>query len=144
MTAARGRTYYRVHALESTIADHYGIDLPSCWPRLWLVLPDLARNEVSAAEEEFAASCVQATWAFPYLAVGIGTWWPACLIAAVIAASAWRKGRNSIASLATLAESTIDLYGQTLAAQLGLQAPAGQRLTPETGRELTRIARKNR
>jgi hypothetical protein len=132
----------RLHALDTTIADTYDVDLTYTWPRLWLVLPETARSEISKAHAAFAAATVQATWALPWLALGI-LWWPALLVAAGLAQHSHRSAHTAIDTLAHLVEAAVDVHGADLAAALGVTSRP-ELLTAETGAVITRITRKNR
>ncbi|MFF0623769.1 hypothetical protein [Streptomyces sp. NPDC004296] len=59
-----------------TLLHQYGLDLAAVWPRLWLVLPQEARDEVTAARRRVEAAAQLATWAVPFAAVPV-LWWPA-------------------------------------------------------------------
>jgi hypothetical protein len=134
----------RVHAVEQVALHRHGLDLTFGWPRLWLVLPDTVRAEITAAEAAFAAAVATGTWAWPYLALGV-LWWPAALIGVGIGVTGWVRGRAAVADLAALSEAAIDLHGRTLAGALGVgEDGAAGPLTVDEGREITSIVRKGR
>ncbi|MFI0515994.1 hypothetical protein ACH3Y9_39115 [Streptomyces sp. WSLK1-5] len=135
----------RIHAVESIAYHRYGLDLAYGWSRLWLVLPDPARTELTAAHSAFAAAVATGTWAVPYLLLTV-VWWPALLIAAGIGLTGWARARSAVADLSTLTEATLDLYGRTLAAALGIgdaTEDAGP-LTISEGERVTELVRKGR
>lgn len=134
----------RVHALAEITVNRYGLDLAFGWPRLWLVLDDAVRTEISIAQSAFATAMFTATWSVPYLALGV-VWWPAAAIGVGIAAAGWARARRGIATLTDLTEATLDLYGRTLAVALGVadESTTGP-LTPDEGRTITDIIRKGR
>ncbi|WP_459549229.1 hypothetical protein [Nocardia sp. X0981] len=134
----------RIHALETIAHNRYGIDLSFAWPRLWLVLPDTARTEITTANGTFAAATATATWAWPYLFLG-ALWWPASLIGIGIGATGWVQARAAITDLTTLSEAALDLNGRSLATALGVAEPEGLGpLTPTEGEQLTALIRKGR
>ena len=134
----------RMHAVEQVALHRHGLDLAFGWPRLWLVLPDTVRAEVTAAEAGFAAAVATGTWAWPYLALGV-LWWPAVLVGAGIGMIGWVRARAAVADLSSLSEAAIDLHGRTLATALGVGADgAAGPLTVDEGREITAIVRKGR
>ncbi|MEV6512427.1 hypothetical protein AB0M61_40790 [Streptomyces sp. NPDC051642] len=135
----------RIHAVESIAHHRYGLDLTYGWSRLWLVLPDAARTELTAAHSAFAAAVATGTWALPYLVLTV-VWWPAALIAAGIGLTGWARARSAVADLTTLTEATLDLHGRTLAVALGvgdLTEGAGP-LTIGEGERITDLVRKGR
>ncbi|RRR78553.1 hypothetical protein [Streptomyces sp. RP5T] len=135
----------RIHAVESIAYHRYGLDLAYGWSRLWLVLPDPARTELTAAHSAFAAAVATGTWAVPYLLLTV-VWWPALLIAAGIGLTGWARARSAVADLSTLTEATLDLYGRTLAAALGIGDATEDTgpLTISEGERVTELVRKGR
>lgn len=134
----------RVAAVEQISVDRCGLDLRFGWPRLWLVLPEHVRAELTTANGQFAATIVTGAWSLPYFVLGT-RWWPALLIALVTGLSAWTRARTAISELTDLSESAIDLHGRALAIALGT-APADSvgPVTPTEGEQITRQVRKGR
>ncbi|WP_262698502.1 MULTISPECIES: hypothetical protein [Streptomyces] len=130
----------RVAAAQSRVRDAYDLDLGFAWPRLWLILPDVARAELHTAAESLAAAARLAAWGLIYLTIGFW-WWPAALIGAATVIVGWRRGRGSADVFAHLIEASVDVHGPDLARAFGIDAPP--RLTPEIGLEITRTVRKN-
>ncbi|MFD4556322.1 hypothetical protein ACFWP5_18750 [Streptomyces sp. NPDC058469] len=135
----------RIHAVESIAYHRYGLDLTYGWSRLWLVLPDPARAELTAAHSAFAAAVATGTWALPYLLLTV-VWWPAVLVAAGIGLTGWVRARAAVADFTTLTEATLDLHGRTLAVALGVGDPAERTgpLTIGEGERITDLVRKGR
>ena len=134
----------RGHAVEQIARDRYGLDLTYGWPRLWLVLPDQVRAEITTAHAAFVSAVAVASWAWPYLAL-TPVWWPAAAIALTIGTTGWIRGRTATQELATLTEAAIDLHGRTLATTLGIATPnTTGPLTPTEGTAITAIVRKGR
>lgn len=128
----------RIHALEQIAHNRYGLDLTFAWPRLWLVLPDTTRSEITAAHAAFAAAVATGTWAWPYLLLAT-LWWPAALIAVAVGASGWARARAAIADLTALSEAAVDLHGRALALALGVaEEDSAGPLTLTEGEQLTR------
>jgi hypothetical protein len=135
----------RIHAVESIAYHRYGLDLTYGWSRLWLVLPDPARTELTAAHSAFAAAVATGTWALPYLLLTV-VWWPAVLVAGGIGLTGWVRARAAVADFTTLTEACLDLHGRSLAAALGvgdLTEGAGP-LTISEGERITDLVRKGR
>ncbi|GAA4617981.1 hypothetical protein GCM10023195_80510 [Actinoallomurus liliacearum] len=129
----------RLRACHVRIDKAYGLDLPSAWPRLWLVFPDAVRAELGAARDGFSAAARLAAWSVLYLLLGFW-WWPAVPVAVAAGATAMVRGRLATGNLADLIEAAVDLHGTDLAARLG-DRPS---VTPETGGRLTTRMRKDR
>ncbi|MEU1041889.1 hypothetical protein [Streptomyces sp. NPDC005907] len=131
----------RLHAADQRVYDAYGLELGAAWPRLWLTVPDAVRAELLSAREAYGAAFGLAGWAALYLLLG-AWWWPALPAAAVVAATAWIRGRSATAVFADLVEATVDLHAITLAQELGLtgERPA---LTREIGDAITTTLRKD-
>ncbi|WP_416959335.1 hypothetical protein [Streptomyces sp. Agncl-13] len=135
----------RIHAVESIAYHRYGLDLTYGWSRLWLVLPDPARSELTAGHSAFAAAVATGTWALPYLLLTV-VWWPAVLVAAGIGLTGWARARSAVADFTTLTEATLDLHGRTLAVALGVGdiAEGTGPLTIGEGERITDLVRKGR
>ncbi|MFC9848575.1 hypothetical protein ACFWFF_14460 [Streptomyces sp. NPDC060223] len=131
----------RLHAADQRVYDAYDLDLGAAWPRLWLTVPDAVRAELLSAREAYGAAFGLAGWAGMYLLLG-AWWWPALPAAAVVAVTAWIRGRSATAVFADLVEATVDLHAITLAHELGLtgERPA---LTREVGDAITTTLRKD-
>lgn len=134
----------RVHAVEQVALVRYGLDLAFGWPRLWLVLPDTVRAEITAAEASFAAAVATGTWSLPYLALAF-VWWPVAVVGVAFGVTGWSRARAAISDLGALSEAAVDLHGRTLALALGVGDPDKRAvLTGDEGREITGIVRKGR
>lgn len=130
----------RFSEAEEHIAQAYHLDIAAAWPRLWAVLPDNLRADLQAAYDAYIFSARLVGWALLYAIIG-AWWWPSAVIAAVALATGWRRGRTGTAVLADLIETTVDLHGRTLAAQLGLTCDGP--LDRDTGYQITQHLRKN-
>jgi alkylated DNA nucleotide flippase Atl1 len=131
----------RLRVVGQRVEGQYGIDLTTAWPRLWLVMPADARDELRTTNEAFTGSAVRLGWAALYVILGAFVWWPAAVAGAVLMVTGWRAARMATETLASLVESAVDVNVRTLARELGLEVPSGQ-LTLATGRELTERMRK--
>lgn len=129
----------RIAAVDTRVWETYRLDLTSAWPRLWLTLPEDVRAEIGTARAKLAAATRLVAWSVGYLLVGV-VWWPAAVVGAVAAVTAWRRARVAGVAFAELAESVVDLYGRQLAESLGI--PCEGPLTEEVGAEMTTLLRK--
>ncbi len=134
----------RINGVERIALDRYGLDLRFTWPRLWLLLPETSRAEITTANTAFAAAVAVGTWAWPYLALGIA-WWPAALIGAGAGVTGWARARDAVGDLAAITEAALDLHGRALAVALGVAEPgtAGP-LSLAEGEKITALVRKGR
>lgn len=134
----------RVHAVESVAWHRYGLDLTFVWPRLWLVLPDTTRAEITAAHASFAAAVAVASWAWPLLLLGT-LWWPAAVVGLIVGATGRVRARDAAGDLTALTESALDLHGRLLATSLGAaKEDSTGPLNADEGAEITTVVRKGR
>ena len=99
-----------LRAAESRPYDKYGLDAVKCWPQLWLVLPDEARQELSAARASLDSAGAACLWGLLFLIWGVWTLWaiPAGLAVTCAAYCFWVPDRAEV--FADLVEAAFDLY----------------------------------
>jgi hypothetical protein len=131
----------RLRACQVRVDRTYGLDLNALWPRLWLTVSDVTRNEISAARDAFSASARLTAWGVLYLILAIW-WWPSAVIAIIVEAAAMVKARLATNDLADLIEAAVDLHGRDIATKLG-HSGSGP-VTADIGQELTVLMRKDR
>jgi len=122
------------------VRSEYGLDLPSAWSRLWLIVPAQVRGEITASQTAFGSALGLCGWAVLYLVV-VPLWWPAAFVVAACAATGWIRARSAMRVLADLVESTVDLHGPALAAWFGFAGPHAA-LAPQAGMRISRLVRK--
>ncbi len=66
-----------LRAAETRPFRRYGLEAVVVWPRLWLVLPDLARQELTGARASLDASVAAAVWGIGFVAFTPLAWWAA-------------------------------------------------------------------
>ena len=126
----------RLHAAAVRADTLYGLDLKLAWPRLWTVLPDHLRGDITTASEAYTSSARLAGWALLYAALTI-LWWPAAILGAVVFLTAAVKARTTANLLADLIDTATDLHLTDLAEQLHVEN-ADRPPTLDTGRAITR------
>jgi hypothetical protein len=126
----------RFRSTAARSATAYGLDLEPAWPRLWTVLPDTLRTNITTAQDMYAASARLAGWAVLYLILA-AIWWPAAVLGLAVFATAILRARSSVHVLADLIDTAIDLHTADLATKLGVTAEMP--LTARTGQAITRI-----
>ncbi|MGC0317881.1 hypothetical protein [Kitasatospora acidiphila] len=130
----------RFAATDSRLRNQYGIDLASCWTRLWLVLPEPVRAELRTSRARFGAAVNGSTWAVCYVVLGL-FWWPSAVAGIAAGLVAWSRGRRAATLHAELIESIVDLHLKTLAEELGVTV-AGPVPDLQAGKALNRMFRK--
>lgn len=130
----------RAAALETRVRNQYGLDLPSAWPRLWLLLPDVRRTELRTSVRAWHHSTAWAVWALLYALLALA-WHPLLALAVLTFAAALSSARRAVANVTDLAEAAVDLYVVELAEQLGITVP-NRRMTLDIGREINVRLRK--
>ena len=118
------------------IATVYGLtDFQRAWPRLWAVLPDSLRSDVTEARDAYASASRTIGWGILYSLIALA-WWPAAPLGIAIVLHGVPRARAAASALADLIETSVELHLSTLARQLGLDVQPAVR--PEsTGRAIT-------
>ncbi|MEM9148863.1 MAG: hypothetical protein AAGB19_00105 [Cyanobacteria bacterium P01_F01_bin.3] len=132
----------------------YGLDAIICWPRLWLVLPEEVKTELSAARNQLNLMARLWLWSLLFAAWGIvfwilwfpklGTWWspvfriwwlPLLGILSMSLAHRWLV--ESAQVYGDLVESAFDLYRWTLYEALRWPLPTNPSEERALGQGLT-------
>lgn len=126
-----------LRAAESRPLDKYGLDAVVIWPRLWLLMPDAVRGEVSSARVSLDAAVAAAIWGALFCAFAPWTLWaiPAGLGVAVVTVVMWIPNRAE--TFADLLESTYDLHRTALYEQLRWPLPTNPQHERAQGQLLT-------
>jgi hypothetical protein len=125
-----------LRAAERWPADKYGLDAVICWPRLWLLLPDGAKNEISAARNGLDAGARVWLWSVLFLAWTVWAWW-AALVAVLTAFLAYRWMLNAAETYGDLLESSFDVHRITLYKALRWPFPPNASEEHAYGKQLT-------
>ena len=120
----------RYLATAQRVRDHNRLDLELAWPRLWAVLPEAFRSDLTTAQDAYAGTARLAGWGVLYLVLA-AVWWPAALVGATVLLASAVRTRGCADALAGRVEAAVDLYTGELATRLGLPAVPG---TAELGR----------
>lgn len=127
-----------LRSVEDRCALKYGLDAIICWPRLWLVLPDAVKTELSTARSHMNLNARLWLWSGLFLlwTPVFGVWWPLPLGVGVMAlAHHWLVQAAQV--YGELVESAFDLHRFALYETLHWPLPPnpaeeralGQRLT---------------
>jgi hypothetical protein len=124
----------RIRLVETRVRAQYHVSAALVWPRMWLLLGDDTRRPIIDAGTRHAEAVTLVGWGILYLAPGM-LWWPALVVAAAVLLTAWARVRGTLAELAELVESAIDLRLRDLAEALGILI-TGAEVSPDEGRAL--------
>ncbi|MDE3720888.1 hypothetical protein PWG71_05770 [Nocardiopsis sp. N85] len=124
----------RLHAVAVRFRREHALELAVVWPHLWLMLPDGVCEQIRAARQDLARAFVLGAWSLVHLPLVLW-WYPAVIVAAVLAAVAWWRVRSAVETYAVLLEAAVRLHVADLAAQVGVEYTGP--LSPAAGRALT-------
>lgn len=130
----------RVAAAQRRVRNEYGLDLPSAWSRLWLVMPSRNRLDLREAQADFDSAARWMGWAVIFVVTAL-VWWPLAGVAVVIAARSVQSGRAAVVEVTDLSEAAVDIYATALARRLGVTV-ANDWLEVEEGKRVNRRIRK--
>ncbi|MFC4532841.1 hypothetical protein [Sphaerisporangium dianthi] len=102
-----------LRASESRIRSRYGLDPIVCWPRLWLLLPDTTRQEITAARTTLMLTVQTLVTAALFAVWTVWTWW-ALPISLVVAFASLRRALPAAVALGDLFEASFDLHRRLL------------------------------
>ncbi|MEU9247787.1 hypothetical protein [Streptomyces sp. NPDC048385] len=131
----------RLHAVATRLDRDRHLDLASLWPHLWLSLPDPVRTEVTVGRQALSRATTLGGWALLYAPLMIW-WWPAALLALVLACTARGQTRKAADTYALLLEAAVTLHTGDLARQLGIDHTGP--VTPDTGDALSAVLHRPR
>jgi hypothetical protein len=125
-----------LRAAESRPGDRYGLDAVVCWPRLWLVLPETAQAEVTAARAVLNTRAETLLWAVLFAVWGVFAWW-APVVGLLVATAIYRSMLGAAAIYGDLIVSCYDLHRSELYKALRWPLPLSLQDEPAQGRALT-------
>ncbi len=127
-----------LRAVERRVVHRYGLDPVLLWPRLWLLLPENARQEIAAARESLDRLAEAWGWGLCFLAWAIWQRW-AALVALVWMLLAAYLARSPARTFAVLVQSAFDLYRWELYKALHFPLPEEKGVAEvKAGQVLTR------
>ncbi|SDN71848.1 hypothetical protein [Allokutzneria albata] len=125
-------------AAQARVSEKYGLDAVITWPRLWLVLPKAARDELAAARAALHSSTATLVWAALFCGFTWWSWWALPIGLALLGVTACFWVPSRAATFAALFESTYDLHRAALYEQLRWPMPQSSVDEREQGRALTK------
>lgn len=120
-----------LRAAERRPRDKYGLDTIVCWPRLWLLLPDTVRNELTEARANLNTAVRIWLWGMLFLVWSVWTVL-AVPMGLLVALFAYRYTQRAAEIYGELFEAAFDLHRTTLYESLRWPLPA----TPADERRL--------
>lgn len=125
-----------MRAAERRPYDWYGLDSVHCWPRLWLLLPDPAKEEVNAARADLETAVTWWTWGALTAVWAILTPW-ALLVAAAASLLSYLALIGSAVRFGELINAVYDVHRGLLYDALGYARPDSRQSERDAGMALT-------
>jgi hypothetical protein len=126
-----------LRAAETRPGDKYGLDAVVVWPRLWLLLPEAARQELLGARAGVDSAVAGAIWGVLFCV--FAAWTPLAVLAGLVVAAAsvglWAPDRAEV--FGDLVEASYDLYRVDLFRQLRWPLPTDPQQERLEGKKLT-------
>jgi hypothetical protein len=125
-----------LRAAELRSLEKYGLESIICFPRLWLLLPNEVKTELTEARGRLNAMVRIWVWSVLFLGWGIWAWWaiPIGIIAAFVS---HRWILDAAVIYGDLVESAFDLYRTSLYKSLRWKLPTNPTEERQTGAALT-------
>ena len=125
-----------MRAAEDLPEKKYGLNALVCWPRLWLLLPNDAKKELTGSRAPLNAAALAFLWCLSFLVWSIWAWWaaPLGLLAAFLA---YRSMVMAAVIYGELIESTFDVHRIVLYKALRWPLPKNPSLEREVGEQIT-------
>ncbi len=125
-----------LRAAEERPQNQYGLDPFICWPRLWLLLPDNVKAELTEARITLNTGARIWLWSLLFILWTPLAWW-AVLAGILSAYLAYRWMLNAATIYGDLLESAFDLYRIELYKSLRWPLPTSPQEERQLGEQLT-------
>lgn len=126
-----------LRAAEARPRHRYGLDAIIAWPRMWLVMPESARQELIAARAALDASVSAVIWGLGFMVFAFWSWWAAPLGIMVAGVAVTLSVPARAETFSDLLEASFDLYRATLYRNLRWPLPKNPSEERKSGSELT-------
>ncbi len=126
-----------LRAAEQRPLEKYGLDAIVCWSRLWLLLPDAVKQDLTTTRTDLNAAARMWLWSLLFtLWSGVGALWaiPLGLLSALFA---YRWAIAAAQTYGDLIEASFDLYRHLLYQSLRWQLPTNPNEERRVGQQLT-------
>ena len=125
-----------LRAAEERPKNQYGLDPFICWPRLWLLLPDSVKTELTEARMTLNTGARIWLWSLLFFLWSPLAWWAA--VASILSTClAYRWMLNAAIIYGDLLESAFDLYRIELYKSLRWPLPTSPEEEKQLGEQLT-------
>lgn len=126
-----------LRAAEDQPEEKYGLNGVICWPRLWLLLPDGVKEELTRARTDLDTGVRVWLLSLLFVVWTVWAWWaaPAGLLAAAATYAWWILGAAEV--YADLLESSYDMHRTALYEALHWPLPATPAAELQTGQQVT-------
>jgi len=125
-----------LRAAELRSKDKYGLEAIVCWSRLWLLLPDSAKKELTDARAILNTAARLFTWSILFLIWLIYAWW-VLPISILVILYAYRWVLSAAETYGDLLEACFDLYRSSLYQSLRWPMPKNPVEERQTGMQVT-------
>ena len=125
-----------LQAFESRPAVRYGLNTELCWPRLWMLLPDGAKQEITEARSRLSFAAQVWIWGVLFTVWTAWAWWalPVGILTAILA---YLRMLVVAGVYGELLESCFDIHRHLLYTALRWPLPATPAEEHQRGTELT-------
>lgn len=128
-------------AAESYAWDRYGLASVLIWPRLWLVMDEGSRNEVTSARNRLNISVQFLAWSSVSLVWMVWAWW-VLLVAIAGLLVAYTLTIGAAGGYGELLKSSFDVHHRALLQRVGLMKEKEAFVPYERGRSLTMFVKR--
>jgi hypothetical protein len=112
------------------------MDAVVCWPRLWLLLPDASKQEVSTARAALNGAAELWLWAVLFVGWTVWAWW-ALPLGILVAVGSYSRMLGAATVYAELVESCYDVHRWRLYEALHWPLPATPAEERQRGQQVT-------
>jgi len=125
-----------MRAADARVLDKYGLDAARCWPALWLVVPDIVREQVAAARRTLDAAVLWWVWSI-LLAIWLVLDLRVLVPVVVSAVIAYRSAVTAAAQYGDLIDAAYTVHRGALYDAVNWPRPAGPDTEVASGEALT-------
>jgi hypothetical protein len=125
-----------LRSAENRPSERYGLVSTICWPRLWLLLSNETKQEISEDRSALNTAARLILWSFLFLVWTFWAWWVP-IVALLVAIWSYRWALSAAEVYGDLLESAFDLHRFELYKAVHFPIPKDTSEEKEKGEELT-------
>ena len=125
-----------LRAAENRPSERYGLVTTICWPRLWLLLPDETKQELTEARATLNTAARMILWSLLFLVWTVWAWWVP-LVTLVVVIWSYRWALSAAEVYGDLLEAAFDLHRFVLYEALRFPPPQDTSEETKRGQQLT-------